>query len=55
MALLAGLDYTCYLLSNLHDRTLQNHDRPFTLTPRKIAIKRVLVRQLAEEMKQKKR
>jgi antitoxin HicB len=29
-------------------------DRPFTLTPSKIAIKRVLARQLAEEMKLKK-
>jgi hypothetical protein len=54
MALVAGLDYACCLLSNLHDRTLQSHNRLSPLSRRTIAIKQVLARQHAEEMKPKK-
>jgi antitoxin HicB len=54
MALVAGLDCACCLLFNLHDQTLKRYNRLSPISPRKIAIKRVLARQLAEEMKQKK-
>jgi antitoxin HicB len=54
MNLVAGLDCACYLLFNLHDRTLERYNRLSPISPRRIAIKRVLVRQLAEEMKLKK-
>jgi antitoxin HicB len=54
MTLVAGLDCACCLLSNLHDRTLKRYNRLSPLSPRRIAIKRVLARQLAKEMKLKK-